>query len=101
MNTYCLGSVGAASKDALERRLVRSIASNTNVAVSASALNRNKGAIERNTSLLSVKMGALTHNYICIEHRHTNNVGIGSSALDRKYCVIRAKYCIFGPLNLH
>ena len=64
---------------------MRSIASNTNVAVSASVLDRNRGAIERDTALLFVRMGALAHNYVCIEHRHANSVGIGSSALD---CII-------------
>jgi hypothetical protein len=54
----------------LECRLVRSIASNTNVVVSISALDRNRDTIERNTTLLLVKKKALTHNYLLIEHRH-------------------------------
>jgi hypothetical protein len=62
---------------------VRSIASNTNVVVSASAFDRNRRVIKRNTALLSVRMGALARNCICIERRHANSVGIGSSVLDR------------------
>jgi hypothetical protein len=54
----------------LECRLVRSIAINTNVAVSASALDRNKGTIERNTALLLISEGALTRNCVLSERRH-------------------------------
>jgi hypothetical protein len=84
----------------LERRLVRSIASKTNVEVSANVLDHNRGAIECNTALLSIRMGVLARNCICIERRHANNVGIGSSTLDRKYCA-QSHYhrLIFQKLN--
>jgi molybdenum-dependent DNA-binding transcriptional regulator ModE len=62
---------------------VQSITNNTNVVASASALDRNRGGIEGNTALLSVRMDALVHNYVYIERRHANSVGIGSNALNR------------------
>jgi hypothetical protein len=52
---------------------VRLIASNKNVAVSASAFDRNRGAIERTTALLYISKGA----------QACNSVGIGSSVFDR------------------
>ena len=70
MYTYCLGSVGVVSRGALERRLVRSIASNTNVVVSASGLDRNKGAVECITALLFVRRGMLARSYVLSECRH-------------------------------
>jgi hypothetical protein len=41
-----------------------------NVAVSASALDRNIGAIESNTSLLLISKGVLARNCVLTERRH-------------------------------
>jgi hypothetical protein len=43
-----------------------------NVIVSASMLDRNRGVIEHNATLLSCQNGALTRNCVLSEHRYAN-----------------------------
>jgi hypothetical protein len=67
---------------------VRSIASNTIVAVTASALNRNGSTIEHHTALLSVKKKHARVQLHTNRAQARDSVGIGSSMLDRNRAAI-------------
>jgi hypothetical protein len=64
---------------------VRSIISSTNVAIFASALDHNRGAINRIGALRSISLGVLMH---AIECRHAYSAEDGANELERKDIVL-------------